>query len=94
MAGLARAAEDSSFNSRVEEFDVGVVLDFETWVGKISYSCMSMALADFYAAHPNCSTRLVLHPRDSKVDVVAAASAGTVSLVPNLKLILRNWLGF
>ncbi|XP_077238262.1 glutamate receptor 2.7-like [Tasmannia lanceolata] len=53
-------------------FDVGVVLDLETWVGKMSESCISMALSDFYATH-NYSTKLTLHWRDSKEDNVAAA---------------------
>ncbi|KAF8392932.1 hypothetical protein HHK36_021172 [Tetracentron sinense] len=56
-------------------FNVGVVLDFDTWVGKMGLSCISMALSDFYAAHSFYKTRLVLHNRDSKKDVVGAASA-------------------
>lgn len=63
--------------------DVGVVLDLDTWVGKMSQSCMSMALSDFYAAR-NYSTKLILHPRDSKKDVVGAAARGTLSLLLNL----------
>ncbi|XP_058113839.1 glutamate receptor 2.8-like [Magnolia sinica] len=54
---------------------VGVVLDLESWVGKMSMSCISMATSDFYASHSNYTTRLVLHTRDSKNDTVAAASA-------------------
>ncbi|KAJ8634714.1 hypothetical protein MRB53_008981 [Persea americana] len=53
--------------------DVGVVLDLDTWVGKMSQSCMSMALSDFYAAG-NHSTKLILHPRDSRKDIVGAAA--------------------
>ncbi|RVW26897.1 Glutamate receptor 2.8 [Vitis vinifera] len=30
---------------------VGVVLDLDTWVGKMGLSCISMALSDLYASH-------------------------------------------
>ena len=56
--------------------DVGVIVDADSISGKISQTCMMMALEDFYAAHTNHTTRIVLHNRDSKSDVVEAASAG------------------
>ncbi|XP_077236765.1 glutamate receptor 2.8-like [Tasmannia lanceolata] len=65
-------------------FDVGVILNLETWVGKMSMSCISMALSDFYATH-NYSTRLVLHTRDAKGDVVDAASEAQ-DLLNNVKV--------
>ncbi|RVW72750.1 Glutamate receptor 2.7 [Vitis vinifera] len=49
---------------------VGVVLDMDTWLGKMGLSCISMALSDFYASHGHYKTRLVLEIRDSKGDVV------------------------
>ncbi|KAF9612897.1 hypothetical protein IFM89_004313 [Coptis chinensis] len=52
-------------------FHVGVILDLGTSVGKISDSCMSMAVSDFYATNDHYESRLVLHPKDSK-DVVSA----------------------
>lgn len=55
--------------------NVGVVLDMDTLVGKMSLSCISMALSDFYASHSYYKTRLILNTRDSKRDVVAAAAA-------------------
>ncbi|KAL5973939.1 hypothetical protein ACLOJK_030598 [Asimina triloba] len=55
--------------------DVGVVLDWETWVGKMSQACISMAVSDFYAARSS-KPRLALHARDSKNDVVGAAAEG------------------
>ncbi|KAJ0965672.1 hypothetical protein J5N97_026810 [Dioscorea zingiberensis] len=55
-------------------FHVGVVLDTATLVGKIGKTSMSMAVDEFYESHKNYSTRLVLHTRDSKNDVVEAAS--------------------
>lgn len=68
--------------------NVGVVLDFNTSLGKMGLSCISMALSEFYASHGEYKTRLVLKTRDSRGDVVAAAAAGTVyslsPLVPEL----------
>ena len=57
---------------------VGVVLDYDTWVGKMGLSCISMALSDFYASHRHYNTRILLRIRDSKSDVVGAAAAGTI----------------
>ncbi|KAM0943353.1 putative periplasmic binding protein-like I [Dioscorea sansibarensis] len=55
-------------------FRVGVVLDSATIVGKMGPTSISMAMDEFYASHSNYTTRLVLHLRDSKNDVVLAAS--------------------
>ncbi|CAK9163333.1 unnamed protein product [Ilex paraguariensis] len=55
--------------------NVGLILDMDTMVGKKWLSCISMALSDFYASNGHYRTRLVLNPRDSKNDVVGAASA-------------------
>ena len=59
--------------------NVGVVLDLDSLVGKIGWSCINMALSDFYASHGDYKTRLVLNIRDSNEDVVGAAAAGTFS---------------
>ncbi|KAK8697285.1 hypothetical protein V6N13_113437 [Hibiscus sabdariffa] len=56
--------------------NVGVVLDMDSLVGKTGMSCINMALSDFYAAHCHYKTRLVLHIKDSKDDIVAAAASG------------------
>ncbi|KAG6626644.1 hypothetical protein CIPAW_15G064800 [Carya illinoinensis] len=55
--------------------NVGVILDLDTWKGRMGRSCINMALADFYASNSHYKTRLVLHTRDSKHDVVEAAVA-------------------
>ncbi|KAL7162846.1 hypothetical protein ACSBR2_043176 [Camellia fascicularis] len=65
----------ASQNDSAIKVDVGLILDTETTVGKMSQTCMSMALEDFYETH-NYTTRIVLHTRNSKGDVVEAASAG------------------
>ncbi|XP_027182307.1 glutamate receptor 2.3-like [Coffea eugenioides] len=55
--------------------NVGVVLDMDTWIGKMGLSCISMALSDFYSSHSDYKTRIVLNNRNSKKDVVGAAAA-------------------
>lgn len=56
--------------------DVGVILDLDSYVGKMSTICLKMAVEDFYGAHRNYTTRLVFHSRDSMGNAVDAASAG------------------
>ncbi|KAH7662084.1 glutamate receptor ionotropic plant protein [Dioscorea alata] len=55
----------------------------DTWVGNISCSCISMATDDFYASHRNYTTRLDFYIRNSKEDVVSAASAALDLLINN-----------
>ncbi|KAF5195603.1 Glutamate receptor 2.2, partial [Thalictrum thalictroides] len=63
----------------------GVILDMDTWTGKVSTSSMYMAISDFYAIHGDYKTRLVLHTRDSKSDIVGAVFAA-MDLLRNSKL--------
>ncbi|XP_075663577.1 glutamate receptor 2.1-like [Castanea sativa] len=65
--------------------NVGVILDFDTWTGKMGLSCINRALADFYASHNHYKTRLHLHSRDSKCDVVEAAAAA-LDLIKNMEV--------
>ncbi|GAV84232.1 Lig_chan domain-containing protein/SBP_bac_3 domain-containing protein/ANF_receptor domain-containing protein [Cephalotus follicularis] len=69
-----------------EEVRVGLVLDFESVVGDLSSSYLSMAVSDFYAENANYKTRISLIPRDSNHDVVAAASAA-IDLIDNEEVI-------
>ncbi|XP_034682851.1 glutamate receptor 2.6-like [Vitis riparia] len=55
--------------------NVGLVLDFDTSLGKMGLICIPMVLADFYASHGNYKTSHVLKTRDSRRDVVGAAAA-------------------
>ncbi|MED6218042.1 hypothetical protein PIB30_023283 [Stylosanthes scabra] len=55
--------------------NVGVVLDSNTWIGKLSLSCIEMALSDLYASHPHYKTRLIINVKDSKSEVMDAALA-------------------
>ncbi|KAK1276937.1 Glutamate receptor 2.2 [Acorus gramineus] len=61
-------------------FRVGVILDMASCVGQISWKSFSISKNDFYATYPNYTTRLVLVNKDSKDDVLGAASAGNPSL--------------
>jgi glutamate receptor, ionotropic, plant len=62
--------------SKVDKFDVGVVLDLGATVGKIALTSITMAIEDFYTIHSNYTTRLTLHIKDSMGDDVEAACAG------------------
>ncbi|THG22206.1 hypothetical protein TEA_005543 [Camellia sinensis var. sinensis] len=65
----------STTNITTVQVKVGVVLDMNTWVGKMGLKGISMALSDFYSSHVHYKTRLELHVRDSKDNVVGAAAA-------------------
>uniref|UniRef100_A0A7N0TCG1 Ionotropic glutamate receptor C-terminal domain-containing protein n=1 Tax=Kalanchoe fedtschenkoi TaxID=63787 RepID=A0A7N0TCG1_KALFE len=62
--------------------NIGVVLDMETMFGKKSLDSILMALYDFYSSHAVYQTRIKIHVRDSKQDVVVAASAA-LDLIKN-----------
>ncbi|GMP25233.1 hypothetical protein CsSME_00002195 [Camellia sinensis var. sinensis] len=79
----------STTNTTTVQVKVGVVLDMNTWVGKMGLKGISMALSDFYSSHVHYKTRLELHVRDSKDNVVGAAAAATEdSLQPAASSIL------
>ncbi|KAL6295914.1 hypothetical protein ACE6H2_004056 [Prunus campanulata] len=65
--------------------NVGVVIDSDTWYGKMGLSCINMALSDFYASNSNYKTRLVLHKRNTTSDVVVTASAA-LDLIKNVEV--------
>ncbi|KAM3379397.1 glutamate receptor 2.8 [Capsicum galapagoense] len=73
--------------SSIVSINVGVVLDMDEWFGKMSMSCISVALSDFYSSDHGSSyqTRLVLHTRDSKRDIVGAAAAA-LDLLKNVEV--------
>ncbi|MQM16533.1 hypothetical protein Taro_049491 [Colocasia esculenta] len=66
-------------------FRVGVILDRSNWNGNISWTCISMAVEDFYAAHPKYRTRVELRLRDSGEDTVGASSAA-LDLLKNVQV--------
>ena len=78
--------------NRTISVNVGVILDFDTWTGKMGLSCINMALADFYASNSYYKTRLLLSSRDSKSDVVEAAAAGKSPQIPLIHLCTNLWI--
>ena len=73
---LLGSAQNTTSNNEKIEVNVGVVLDMGSDFGKMGLSCINMALSDLYSSNPQYKTRLILHTRDSKSDVVGAAAAG------------------
>lgn len=63
--------------------NVGVILNLQSLVGKMARTSILMAMEDFYTAHRNCKTKLVLHIRDSNADNVQAASEGNFWVISN-----------
>ncbi|XP_068313004.1 glutamate receptor 2.9-like [Pyrus communis] len=74
-----------SQNNKTTPFHVGLVLDFDAWYGKMQLSCIEIALSDFYASNSKYKTRLVLHKRNSPLDVVVTASAA-LDLIKNVQV--------
>ncbi|KAL1533165.1 glutamate receptor 2.7-like isoform X1 [Salvia divinorum] len=71
-------------NATAAKADVGVILDLDTTLGKMYRTCISMAIEDRNATH-NHTTMIVPHFRDSRGDVVAAASAA-IDLLNNTQV--------
>ncbi|KAF7830389.1 glutamate receptor 2.8-like [Senna tora] len=61
--------------------NVGVLVDADTWIGKLGLSCINMALSDFYNSHTHYKTRILLNIKHSNTDVIAAASAGVEAII-------------
>ncbi|KAE8701372.1 hypothetical protein F3Y22_tig00110548pilonHSYRG00873 [Hibiscus syriacus] len=74
-------------DSTIEEIrvHVGLIIDTQSWVGKIVYSCISMAITDFYDQNSHYRTKLVLHTRDSEGDPLLLLSHALV-LLESVKL--------
>lgn len=62
-------------------FNVGVILNLKSLVGKMARTSILMAMEDFYVAHRNYTTKMVLHIRDSNADNLQAASEGTFNVL-------------
>ncbi|KAL7583635.1 hypothetical protein Lser_V15G42036 [Lactuca serriola] len=79
---LSRAHEHPRSYSEVQ---VGVILDMESWAGKVIYRCISMAISDFYTANPHYTTRIAFKTRDTKGEPLSALSAA-LDLLENTKV--------
>ncbi|PON61614.1 Ionotropic glutamate receptor [Trema orientale] len=84
LLGSAQNTTGTSSSGKIG-VNVGVVLDTGTDFGKLGLSCIKMALSDLYASNPGYRTRLLLHTRDSKSDVVGAAAAA-LDLIKNTQV--------
>ncbi|KAF5776792.1 putative periplasmic binding protein-like I [Helianthus annuus] len=67
------------------EVGIGVILDMDTSPGKMSKTCISMAISDFYKKHDNYTTVIRPYYRDSKHNNVQAASAA-LDLMKNVQV--------
>ncbi|KAF8035046.1 hypothetical protein BT93_C1158 [Corymbia citriodora subsp. variegata] len=76
---LAVAQGSKNDSATTIPVNVGVIVDLETWVGKMGLSCVNLSLSNFYSSNPSYKTRIVLNVRDSAGDEVAAAAAGSLS---------------
>ncbi|KAL9273612.1 Glutamate receptor 2.7-like protein [Drosera capensis] len=65
----------STSNDSNVEVNVGAIYGKKDWIGVMGFTCIQMALADFYASNPHYKTRISLYTRDSNQDVVGAAAA-------------------
>ncbi|XP_044463536.1 glutamate receptor 2.2-like [Mangifera indica] len=65
--------------------NVGVILNRDGEFGKMSLSCINMALSDFYATKSHYKTRLILNTRHSKGNVIGAAAAA-LDLIKNVEV--------
>nr|CAD1827875.1 unnamed protein product [Ananas comosus var. bracteatus] len=72
---LSLSLAQQTNKNAIVAFNVGVVLDLNTLVGKMGRMSIAMAIEDFYSIHENYTTRLVIHTKDSDSDDVQAASA-------------------
>ncbi|CAI9300861.1 unnamed protein product [Lactuca saligna] len=78
---LLTANEDPSY----KDIQVGVILDMESWVGKIVYGCITQAISDFYTENPHYRTRIVFTKRDTQGETLRALSAA-LDLLENSKM--------
>ncbi|GJM87240.1 hypothetical protein PR202_ga03175 [Eleusine coracana subsp. coracana] len=65
---------------------VGVILDMASVAGTRFQTSIQMAMEDFYAAHPNSTTRIELHFRDSSSDAVIGSVSAAVDLIKNTQV--------
>ncbi|KAK8569954.1 hypothetical protein V6N13_002662 [Hibiscus sabdariffa] len=72
-------------DTAIEMIHVGLIIDRQSWVGKIVDTCISMAVSDFYDRNSHYRTKLVVHTRDSEGDPLLVLSQVLV-LLENLKL--------
>lgn len=76
LLGITTQSCANEHNGDKSVINVGVIVDVESWVGKVVRSCITMAVSDFYDINRGYRTRIVLHVRDSKGDSLQSIAAG------------------
>ncbi|KAL1538008.1 glutamate receptor 2.8-like isoform X2 [Salvia divinorum] len=74
----------SGFNATAAKANVGIIHDLDGAVGKMCKTCISMAIEDFYS-NRDYNTMIEPHFRDSRSDIVTAASAA-IDLLKNTQV--------
>ncbi|KAM0017593.1 putative periplasmic binding protein-like I [Helianthus debilis subsp. tardiflorus] len=69
-----------------EVINIGVILDMDTGIGKMSSTCITIAIHDFYQKHNRSTAVIRPHFRDSKQDNVQAASVA-IDLLKNVQAV-------
>ncbi|KAL4369209.1 hypothetical protein GQ457_05G004230 [Hibiscus cannabinus] len=69
----------------IEMIHVGLIVETQSWVGKIVDGCISMAVSDFYDQNSHYRTKLVVHTRDSEGDPLLVLSQALI-LLESVKL--------
>ncbi|MBA0605620.1 hypothetical protein Godav_018173 [Gossypium davidsonii] len=85
LVQLPSANHTSINDTSIEMIHVGLILDAQSWVGKIVDSCISLAISDFYSRNRHYQTKLIVHNRDSEGDSLLVLSQALV-LLENFKL--------
>ncbi|MBA0820073.1 hypothetical protein Gohar_028126 [Gossypium harknessii] len=85
LVQLSSANHTSINDTSIEMIHVGLILDAQSWVGKIVDSCISLAISDFYSRNRHYQTKLIVHNRDSEGDSLLVLSQALV-LLENFKL--------
>jgi glutamate receptor, ionotropic, plant len=79
LSATSIAIRQNDTEREPQEVHVGVIPDLGSMIDKITNTGFKLAMEDFYVAHQNYSTQLVLHIRDSLSDDVQAAAQGRCS---------------
>ncbi|CAL1353035.1 unnamed protein product [Linum trigynum] len=84
----ATAVGRCSCTNNTTAVNVGVILDLKRtdFAGQVWLSCVEMAVSEFYASHPNYTTRVVINTRDSRRDDVVQAAASALDLIKNVQV--------
>ncbi|KAL4366524.1 hypothetical protein GQ457_05G004240 [Hibiscus cannabinus] len=91
VAGLFSLVQPSPANLTsinepgIEMIHVGLIVDTQSWVGKVVDSCISVAISDFYGRNSHYRTKLVVHTRNSEGDPFLVLSQALV-LLESVKL--------